>query len=424
VILINNQTNITIIDSICGAGKTQYAIQMMNESSQEEKFIYITPFLTEVERVRKHVTTKKFYEPSIKLGKGSKYNHFKELLLQGKNIVSTHSLFTNINTDILETITYNNYTLILDEVIDVTENITMSNKDWDILTQEGLLKVEDKTNKIIWLDAEYEGKFDNIKQLADSNNLYLHTRSNTGIDKRKTLLVWTFPIDIFKAFKKVYNLTYMFDGQLQKYYFDMYNVHYIYKSVQYINDKYELMEYNKKLDKRELLKNLIHIYEGSLNLIGEDYYSLSKTWLDKALKNDNIKLLKNNTINYFINIMNSKSEFNMWTSLKGNEDKKDKIRLALAGKGYTRGFVPCTARATNNYINKTCCAYLVNRFLNPIDKGFFEDKNVKINEDIWSTSELIQWLFRSAIRQQKEINLYIPSKRMRNLLINWLNYDI
>jgi hypothetical protein len=194
--------------------------------------------------------------------------------------------------------------------------------------------------------------------------------------------------------------------------------------VQYINDKYELMEYNKKLDKRELLKNLIHIYEGSLNLIGEDYYSLSKTWLDKALKNDNIKLLKNNTINYFINIMNSKSEFNMWTSLKGNEDKKDKIRLALAGKGYTRGFVPCTARATNNYINKTCCAYLVNRFLNPIDKGFFEDKNVKINEDIWSTSELIQWLFRSAIRQQKEINLYIPSKRMRNLLINWLNYDI
>jgi hypothetical protein len=426
----NNNTiepKITIINAICGAGKTQFAIQLMNEAdSNKEKFIYITPFLTEVERVRKNVTTKKFYEPSAQKGKGSKYNHFKELLLQGKNIVSTHSLFTNINTDILETITYNNYTLILDEVIEVTENITISNKDWSMLITEKLLEVEDKTNKIKWLDNEYEGKFDNIKELAQSNNLYLHTRSGTGEDKKKTLLVWTFPIEIFQAFKKVYNLTYMFDGQLQKYYFDMYNAKYEYKSVKQVDNdnKYELITYDKRLDNRELLKTLINVYEGNYNTIGEDYYSLSKTWLEKALKNNNIKALQYNTYNYFFNYMNSKSQFNMWTSLKGTEDKRDKIRLALSGKGYTRGFVSCNARATNDYINKNCCAYLVNRFLNPIDKGFFEDKGITINEDIWSLSELIQWLFRSAIRKQESINLYIPSKRMRELLYKWLKYEI
>jgi hypothetical protein len=420
-----NETKITILDAICGAGKTQFSIQLMNEANTlEEKFIYITPFLTEVERVRKNVTTKKFYEPSAQKGKGSKYNHFKDLLLQGKNIVSTHSLFTNINTDILETITYNNYTLILDEVIEVTENITISNKDWSMLLSEKLLEVEEKTNKIKWLDLEYDGKFDNIKELSLSNNLYLHTRSGNGEDKRKTLLVWTFPIEIFNAFKKVYNLTYMFDGQLQKYYFDMYNVKYEYKSVKLIDNKYDLIEYNKQLDNRELLKKLIKVYEGNLNIIGEDYYSLSKTWLDKALKSNNIEILQRNTYNYFFNTINSKSQFNMWTTLKGTEDKRDKIRLALAGKGYTRGFVSCNARATNNYIDKNCCAYLVNRFLNPIDKGFFEDKGISVNEDLWSLSELIQWLFRSAIRQQKPINLYIPSKRMRELLYNWLDYEI
>lgn len=415
---------ITIIDAICGAGKTQYAIQMMNEADTiEDKFIYITPFLSEVDRVRKNVTTKKFYEPSEKLGKGSKYNHFKELLLQGKNIVSTHSLFTNINIDILETIKYNNYTLILDEVIDVTDNITISNKDWEMLTTQKLLEVEEETNKILWLDSTYEGKFNNIKQLADSNNLYLHTRSSsTG---NRTLLVWTFPVEIFKAFSKVYNLTYMFDGQIQKYYFDMYNVKYEYKSVHKLNDsRYELIDYDKTLDNREKYKQLIKIYEGSLNAIGEDHYSLSKGWLDKALKNENISILKNNTINYFTNIMKSKSKFNIWTTLKGNEDKRDKIRLALAGNGYTRGFVSVNSRATNEYIDKNCCAYLVNRFLNPLDKGFFEDKNIRIDEDLWSVSELLQWLFRSSIRKNESINLYIPSSRMRGLLYNWLNYDI
>ena len=43
------------------------------------------------------------------------------------------------------------------------------------------------------------------------------------------------------------------------------------------------------------------------------------------------------------------------------------------------------------------------------------------NEDIWALSELIQWLFRSAIREEKEVNLYMPSSRMRSLLKDWLD---
>ena len=51
---------------------------------------------------------------------------------------------------------------------------------------------------------------------------------------------------------------------------------------------------------------------------------------------------------------------------------------------------------------------------------FFTEKGVNIDEETWALSELIQWLFRSAIREENEINLYIPSKRMRNLLQEWL----
>ena len=50
---------------------------------------------------------------------------------------------------------------------------------------------------------------------------------------------------------------------------------------------------------------------------------------------------------------------------------------------------------TNEYIEKQSLAYLLNRYLNPLDKGFFEDKQIKINEDIWALSELLQWIWRS-----------------------------
>lgn len=48
---IPTQKNINIVDSIMGSGKTSWAIQYMNEAPTYQKFIYITPFKTEVERV-------------------------------------------------------------------------------------------------------------------------------------------------------------------------------------------------------------------------------------------------------------------------------------------------------------------------------------------------------------------------------------
>lgn len=42
-------------------------------------------------------------------------------------------------------------------------------------------------------------------------------------------------------------------------------------------------------------------------------------------------------------------------------------------------------------------------------------------EDDYALSEMIQWVWRSAIRDGKEIWVYIPSRRMRELFQNWLN---
>ncbi|KAB0444475.1 hypothetical protein [Lysinibacillus fusiformis] len=78
----------------------------------------------------------------------------------------------------------------------------------------------------------------------------------------------------------------------------------------------------------------------------------------------------------------------MWTCFKDDIPK-------LKGKGYTKGFVANNARATNDFEQKESLAYTVNRFMNLFEKKFFISKGVEVNEDMYTLSELIQWIWRS-----------------------------
>ena len=112
---------VTIVDSPCGYGKTSWAIQMMDEM-EFERFMYITPIIPEVKRV-KNSCNRVFKEPNEKQGKGSKRNHFYNLVKEGHDIVSTHALFRGVNKEVKDTIKEMEYILILDEVMDVVAQL-------------------------------------------------------------------------------------------------------------------------------------------------------------------------------------------------------------------------------------------------------------------------------------------------------------
>ncbi|KGK88644.1 hypothetical protein DP68_06995 [Clostridium sp. HMP27] len=388
-----------------GTGKTSYAIQMMKEAPEIEKFIFITPFLAEVDRIREELPNRHFKTPSVKNKKGSKLEGLKQLLTNGDNIVSTHALFKRCDDEVRNLLKSNGYILILDECMDVVEQFDIVEEDIQILFKSQTI-LEDNKRWIRWVgtNKEYTGAFKDLMESCFNNNIYHYG---------ERLYLWTFPVDIFDSFNKVYILTYMFDGQLQKYYFDIFNIKYEYKSVIKVEDKYKLTEYKKVLDMKAI-ENLLNIYEGKLNEIGNAEYTFSANNLKNLKKKPAlIKLLKNNISNYFKHITNSKSSEIMWTTFKD-------MKSLLKGKGYTKGFVPCNSRATNEFKDRTTMAYIANRFTNPCVKQFFKANGVEINEDAIALSELVQWIFRSAIREGKEVNLYIPSRRMRTLLQNWL----
>ena len=65
---MRNQCKITIVDSPPGYGNTACAIQYMN-NELFERFMYITPFLSEIDSVIKNCDNREFRKPNEKLGK-------------------------------------------------------------------------------------------------------------------------------------------------------------------------------------------------------------------------------------------------------------------------------------------------------------------------------------------------------------------
>ena len=427
---------VKIIDSPCGFGKSSYAIQYINSLDIDEKVIYITPFLSEVDRIKNECRAKRIYTPSIGRGKGSKMNDLLQLIRDGKNIASTHALFTNISDELIEALKDNNYILILDEVMNVIDKVDMyydndkltdkqrerfNKEDIDTLIRQGIITIAED-GKVEWQsEKNVLNKYTNLMSLARRGLLYYISNE---------LLIWTFPVEVFfnGVFKDVFILTYGFEGQIQSHYYKYFGVEYEKYIVKDMGGRnYKLLPYDENpgydLEWRDKIKSLIHICDKQvLNKIGDiidtkhgkNDTALSTAWYTKA-KPEVIKQLANNVNNYFRNYVFAKNSEEMWTTFK---DQKAKF----TGKNICKdGWVECGCRATNQYSNRTKLAYLVNRYYNPFYVIFFSRRGIKINNDDFALSEMIQWIFRSAIRNGEEIDVYIPSERMRKLLIEWLN---
>ncbi len=403
---MNFNCNVKIVDMIMGAGKTSSAINYINESSEDEKFLFITPYLDEVSRIKEACPDKHFKDPREM---GTKLNGLKYLANKGENIISTHALFQKFDKEIIDICRIQNYTLIMDEVTDVIEKYDISKEDFQIL-QENFVDIDEDSGLLRWKNPndDYYGKFSEEKRLCELNCLAYYSGS---------VMMWLFPIEAFNAFNNIFILTYMFDTQIQRYYYDYYKLpySYIYVTGNNVSNYHFTEDINKQQPIKYNFKDLIHILEDKkMNNIGDREYDLSKSWYIRNKNNIAMKRLKNNLENFFRHKRNSKSGENLWTTFAD-------FQKILSGKGYGRAFVPVNMRASNQYRERTSIAYPVNRYINTGVKNFFIKHGVETDEDGFATSEMLQFIWRSAIRDGKEIWIYIPSIRMRTLLKNWID---
>ena len=399
---------INVIDGIMGVGKSSMAIDMI-KADQNNSYIYITPYLDECTRVIQECSEKHFVQPDAE-AMGTKSRHFKHLITKERNIASTHSLFKRMDQETRDLLSVKDYVLILDEVMDVVEVVNITPRDLQIL-KENFIEINEH-NEITWKDKSYNGKYNEYKNLCDEGMLVLISN---------TVVMWKFPAEVFNYFKEVYILTYMFDSQIQKYYFDYYNIEYNYRSIDRDqNNNYMLVDRGSstyEFKKKEQVKDLIILTKDKLNRVGEKDFSLSYSWFEKNKGTIIMQEIKNNLSNFFKHKCKTKASENGWTTIKD-------FRGVLENKGYKTGFIPINERATNKYQHKKSMAYVSNRFLQPYIKEMFNQKDIKIDEDLWALSEMLQWIWRGSIRKNEPMKLYIPSYRMRSIFERWLNNEI
>lgn len=395
---------VKVCDALCGSGKTLSCINMMN-NDRKNKYIFITPYLNEVERIKDSCKSRNFISPERKRSSGySKLKDIHSLLRAGENIVSTHALFSTYTEETRELLQANNYILVLDEVIDLFQPVGLDGGDVNMLVRKNIAKTEN--NSVIWDDDEYTGVlFSEVMRMSKSNNL---------IDYDGSFFFWALPIEVFKCFKSVYVLTYMFEYQMLKHFFHANSISYELIGTKKENNIYQFCPL-KEMDRRIDLRNKIHIYENEkYNEIGNKNYSLSSSWFGRAYDEPGqpkLTILKNNIYNVFRKADNGDK---LWTTL-------NKYKNSIKGRGYSNSFLTFNKRATNDFADRHYLAYCLNVYLMPWMKNYLIRVGAgAVNQDMYALSVLIQWIFRSAVRKGEEIWVYVPSKRMRWLLTRWV----
>jgi hypothetical protein len=300
----------------------------------------------------------------------------------------------------------------MDEAFQIAKILAYTSSDISTMVSAGL--VDTSGDRVRWVGEHYGGGvFSGLRSMIEGG--YLQSFRNM-------FFYWYYPPDVFMAFDEVYVLTYLFDAQFLRYYFNINKIEYEYRWVDNINGEYVIVDYPVTPAHAHGLKDKIHILDRpALNESGDGDWDLSSTWYKKELKkhkktqeNPKIKALRNNISNYFKNIMHKRGGEVLWTTYGQGKD-------ALTGKGYKKGFISYNTRATNEYREKDTIAYMVNVFPNPNYVEFFRSKGCDVDGDGYALSEMIQLIWRSAIREGKDIWIYIPSKRMRTLLTDWLD---
>lgn len=396
---------IRVCDSVMGSGKTTAAIRYMNDHP-ENKYIYIAPYKAEADRIQNMCPKINFYRPTFKV-----IEHSTGWVEEGRSLATTHQAFKLYTPELREMIRNQEYTLIIDESLDLLEEVEFSAGDLDTCIRAGYVKVEENTVKLV--DDSYSGVCEEYKSFFSILRCRNLMRFSEG---SMCMYYWILPPDLLAAFKDIIIMTYMFEGQEMSGLLKMSGLEYSYIGLDRDEDGTKFCEEMKYVPEyTKTLRNKIHILDHEkLNSVGCGEYALSLSWFQNPANEDKVDALKNHLYNYFFNIVRSTSRECMWSCYIS-------VKHRLSGKGYTKGFVQFNARAENKYSSKKNLAYIPNVFMNGSRKSYLLSRGVDVDDDTYALSTMVQWIWRSAIRNGEDVNIYIPSRRMRELLINWMD---
>lgn len=425
---------VEVVDYLMGSGKST-AIFKWIDDNPNEKYIYVSPNLTEVDsngRIHSAVSKVEFHSPTID-DSATKLEDLNKLLSQGKSIACTHNLYLSMNNISMDFISRHGYTVILDEEINVMKSYKQySFKDIVWLMQEGYITRDDKDGSVIWLkedelldDRDHSYFF--CKNLCDKKSLYLTRFDIESKTAKQVMMVTQIPIKLIECAKRCIAITYMFKGSVLDCFLKLKGFNTI---------PFKEVNIHKKSPRD--IKHLITLVPPDSKT--KNYAMTSTWWESKALKQNVLDIQ-----NYILRNARKYAETPenlLWTSpkIRAKSENKNSKRELLNPIGFNfykesieiddKNLVdkkPCwisaKTRATNDYGNKKVMIQCYNRYPLHDVASYLQDYGHPVNPDRFCISEVTQWFFRGCIRNNEPMIWCCANKRVYELLVKWLEGD-
>lgn len=457
---------IAVLDSMPGSGKTTAITNYLRVKGLNH-VIFVSPFKSEVEQELpngKLIGLNYAYPES---GRGGKVTQLKQLMTMGDKssgnilhrITCTHSAFTRLTSESFDQLGY--YTLVIDETLDVIKQLDDVRLYSEyMLMGRGTVKPDTKHYQFddpTWFDSSHKKDGDDfvansggnkdsmfkLCQMAAQNQLYRYSEGN-----------WfqMLPIELLTSAKNVIVMTHGFENSFMHCWLKLHNVQHHYID----NDKLGLASESKL--KQQLKSNLTFIAPTRVfdDLAdGRRHESLSISHWQQLDDSNQLKTI-GSSINHLVKEKLKADKDNIfWTcpkaykqkleiaapKLRGkitlqqpleladvNEDFIDKSDLKEADdeQGTTHSsWLPCNIKARNDFGHITNCLYAFS--LNPPPSVLnlltatsgIESEKIKAT---FKLNNLLQFIYRGSIRQNKPMNLCVIPADSRALLEDFLKH--
>ena len=389
---------VKFIDRPCGTGKTT---RMINSFCPTEQYLVVVPTLSEVQRVLRDSRVP-FTEPDDKLY-GTKMAHFEKLVAEGENIVTTHKLLDAVD---IRSVDLADYNLFIDEVFDVIENVHgPSNEAWDAVYIRDRYATVDSAGQVTPTD-KWRVK---PKQLDPTIRFDLFRAAEAGrLHKTDNgYFVDVVTPDLFTKPKQTTVHTYLAEVSLMAAYLKKHDVPFV-------------VDKDHSLDMRQRAKaqHLLSIHQ--ISALENISMSHTKQGLMRGRQAATVSAALKNLRSRSLRGVEAKDI--MITCRKDkwlDQNDNPKGAFAYQSKLTAASWIAKTTKGSNEYRHCTHAVYLSKLNLSPniidylgIDKQFEKD---------WAVSELIQWLYRTGLRDGKKVELHLASSHMKCLLEDWLH---
>jgi hypothetical protein len=179
---------LVVIDTIPGGYKTTFIINHMNKAYEQDladrsmgrfddddpppRFLYVTPLLDEVERVKEKCPGLRFRDPVPVHGR--KFFDLERLVEAGECIATTHELFRMITPAVIKKLEDQGYHLVIDEVLTCVDYFKYDDDDIHSMFALEMVSIDKTTNRLRWNHEKwpnYDGKHEQVKNLCDCGEL-------------------------------------------------------------------------------------------------------------------------------------------------------------------------------------------------------------------------------------------------------------